>query len=88
MENTARYKKPRRTAKEKVNKDGENQDRDNEWMTKEYSNIEKTMTKKHRKMNKTKNTNDKLSQTNQNIVGFKMEELRLIQRNTIKLLMH
>ena len=70
MENTARYKKPRRTAKEKVNKDGENQDRDNEWMTKEYSNIEKTMTKKHRKMNKTKkhrkmnktkNTNDKLS---------------------------
>ena len=51
----------RSTAKEKVNKDGENQDRDNEWMTKEYSNIEKTMTKKHRKMNKTKNTNDKLS---------------------------
>lgn len=44
-------------------------------MIKEYSNIEKMMIKKYRKMNKIKNMNDKFSQINQNIVGFKMEEL-------------
>lgn len=44
-------------------------------MIKEYSNIEKIMIKKYRKMNKIKNMNDKFSQINQNIVGFKMEEL-------------